>query len=507
MSASSHLHHVQQPPIRLGRYYSPVTLQEAIEAMAEHKARARPVAGGTDLLVELDRGVGDGADVLVDLTRIPGLDSIEESEGRINLGPLVTHAAVAASPVCVERALPLAQACIEVGSPQLRNRATVVGNLVTASPANDTISSLLAMEADVTVASVRGRRDVPLVEFITGFRSTLLAPDELVVGVSFPALGGHRRGVFVKLGNRRAQAISVCHLAVVIEASGTSLTSMRVALGSVAPTVVLVGGLDEVEGSRLDAATIDRVVERVEATATPIGDVRASADYRSATIGVMARRALQTLADGDEASSWPANAPRLDTNRLSDAGTTVSLEGTGSFERTGSFEGTVSSASPVSLARGAAVTATVNGASVTAAATGTTLLEWLRDDLGLTGTKEGCAEGECGACTVHLDGKAVMSCLVPAGRAEGADVVTVEGLGSAGALHPVQQSFIDCAAVQCGFCTPGLLMSSALLLAEHPEPTAEQVAAGLAGNLCRCTGYYSIHQAVQAAAASTEAQP
>lgn len=131
---------------------------------------------------------------------------------------------------------------------------------------------------------------------------------------------------------------------------------------------------------------------------------------------------------------------------------------------------------------------------------GTTLLEVLRDELALTGTKYGCGEGECGACSVLLDGKVVNSCLVLALECEGSEIMTVESLRANGRLHPIQQAFVDQGAIQCGFCTPGMVMAAYALLQETPNPTEAQVGRGLEGNLCRCTGYRKIMDAVLAAA-------
>ena len=129
-----------------------------------------------------------------------------------------------------------------------------------------------------------------------------------------------------------------------------------------------------------------------------------------------------------------------------------------------------------------------------------TLLEVLRDALGLTGTKEGCGEGNCGVCTVLIDGKAVRSCLMLALQAEGRDILTIEGLKlENGSLHPLQQAFIDYFAVQCGFCTPGMILTAKALLDENPDASEQEVKEALCGNLCRCTGYVKITEAVLAA--------
>ncbi len=467
-------------------YINAATVDEVLTILAERRERARIVAGATDLLLEMERGARKGVDTLIDVTRIPGLDRIAaDAEGMVHLGPLVTHNAVAASPLLRKAALPLARASWEVGSPQIRNRGTIAGNLVTASPANDTITPLVALDALLTLRSKRGERHLALREFYTGVRRTTLEPDEMVVDIAFRALAGGERGAFVKLALRRAQAISLVNAAVILDLDGLQVTGARIALGAVAPTIVRAQAAEEMlAGRMLDEHTIEVAAELAVAAARAISDVRGSASYRTAMVRSTVRRALAAIRERREAEGFPDHPILL-------AG------GSGAQAPAGAPGGRKihSGETPITLR--------VNGVERTAAGgQHKSLLRFLREELALPGSKEGCAEGECGACTVYLDGQAVMSCLVPAARADGAEVVTVEGLAGEGALHPVQQAFMEEGAVQCGYCTPGFLMSGAKLLEERPTPSQDEIRQAITGNLCRCTGYYKIISAIDRAAAA-----
>jgi xanthine dehydrogenase iron-sulfur cluster and FAD-binding subunit A len=464
-------------------YYSPVSLDETLRLLAEHGPEARLIAGGTDLLVEMRNGIRQ-APTLIDTTRL-GADRIWLDDGGwVHLGPAVTHNQVVASASLAERAFPLAQACWQIGSPQLRNRATVVGNLVTASPANDTITALWALDARLTLENVHGKRTLSFADFYQGVRRTAAAPDEMVTDVAFPALRPDQRGVFVKLGLRRTHAIALVTAAAVLTFDEDRVSQARITLGSVAPTIIRVPEAEGLlVGRPLDPQLAAEAAELAARTAVPIDDVRASAHYRREIVAVLVRRALTALSDNSERASFPSAPPML-----WGGGDGRSPHASGPMIR--HQEG---DANPIDF--------TVNGEKVRVQeAASKTLLEMLRDDLGLTGAKEGCGEGECGACTVWMDDMAVLACLVPAPRAHGARIVTVEGLSTDEILHPVQQAFLDTGAVQCGFCTPGFVMSGANLLEEVAHPTREQIVIGLSGNLCRCTGYYKIIQAIEEAA-------
>ena len=444
--------------------------------LREYGSAARIVSGGTDVLVELSRGVKP-TQTLIDVTALRELKYVREDGDRIAIGGLATHNDVLASEACARHALPLVQACVEVGAPQIRTRATIAGNLVTASPANDTIVPLIAMGGEIVLASVDGERVVDIAEFFTGFRQTLMRPDELLREIRVRPLADDERGMFLKLGLRRAQAISVISVAVVVAFDANVVSEARIALGCLAPTIVRAKNAEAaLAGKSLNAQTIAAAAEAVLADVSPIGDVRGSAEYRRLAVSALLERGLQRIADDSCADGVPDRHILLDTGE--EAALSVK-----------EFDGTI-----VSMVNGKRAEMRDAGRK--------TLLNALRENEGLTGSKEGCAEGECGACTVWLDGQAVMSCLVPAAQAHGRNLVTIEGLAASHngkPLHPLQQAYIERGAVQCGFCIPGMLMAGAKLLQECEAPTLEQHQTAISGNICRCTGYRKILDAMEQA--------
>ncbi len=473
-------------------YINANSIEQVTQILAEKGPAARIVAGGTDLILELERGARTGIETVIDISRIAGLDDISlDEDGVIHLGALVTHNHCAASKLIREKAYPLARAAWEVGAPQIRNRGTVAGNLITASPANDTITPLMALDATVTLQSVRGMRQVKLRDFYAGVRKTVIQPDEMLVEISFKGLDANQKGTFVKVALRRTQAISVVNLAIVLTLNANTVKQAAITLGAVAPTIIHAAEAEAyLEGKQLSDEVIARAAELARDTAKPINDIRASADYRREMVRVFTMRGLKSLRNGQEQAGMPENPVTLMGNQPT---------GENGF-----------SSKP--FVHGSTIQTKINGKEYTfTSGFEKTLLRLLREDAGLIGTKEGCAEGECGACTVFLDGMAVMACMVPAPRAAGAEIATVEGLalppdpsptGRGERLHPVQEAFIQDGAVQCGYCAPGFLMSAAKLLEERPQPTRNEIEQAITGNLCRCTGYYKIVQAIEDASQS-----
>jgi len=459
------------------------SIDEAVTALAETGEKGRIIAGGTDLILEIKRGTRKNVSTIIDITKVPGLEEIwEDEKGIIHIGPLVTHNHVIASPLIREKAFCLLQACWEIGSPQIRNRGTVVGNLVTASPANDAISPLMALDAKVVLKSVRGERIVPLEDFYLGVRKTVMEADEIITDVFFDAPGPAQHSYFVKTALRKAQAISVINISVLVTLDNGITKDAQITLGATAPTIIHAEEAEKyLVGKDLTDEIIAKTVELTVKAASPISDLRGSADYRSYMVGVIAKRALTAIREGVDKEKIPGHP--------------VLLMGTGIHTK-GLKEPW----------NGEEIHTWINDREYHfKTGFNKTLLHLIRDEAGLLGTKEGCDEGECGACTVFLDGRAVMSCLVPAERAHGSEIITIEGLRSEDQLHPMQEAFIEHGAIQCGFCTPGFIMSAAKLLEERRTPSQEEIRLAISGNLCRCTGYYKIIEAIEHASQTVQA--
>lgn len=461
-------------------YIATTSVIETLESLDHYQSNARLIAGATDLMLEFERGIRNDVSTIIDISRIPDQNNIYiDADRNIHLGFLVTHNQCIASKLLHENAYPLVQACWEVGSPQIRNRGTISGNLVTASPANDTISPLMAMGAQLILQSLHGKRVVPLQDFYLGVRKTVMQPDEMLTEIVFPAIGESQTGYFIKFALRKAQAISLLNIAILLSFNGGEVVDSKITLGAVAPVIVHATEAENfLIGKKLDEETINQAGQLAKLSAKPISDIRSSAAYRKTMVKVLTKRALHAIKNSDSLPRLPSNPVILATHHES-----VPAD---KFEYT-----------PAECE----ITTRINGQEYTFhSGYEKSLLRFLREDAGMIGTKEGCAEGECGACTVFLDGKAVMACLVPAGRAHNAEIVTIEGLPVNGESHVVQQAFVKEGAVQCGYCTPGFVMSAVKLLEEKPSPTQQEIRYAISGNLCRCTGYYKIISAIERAA-------
>jgi carbon-monoxide dehydrogenase medium subunit len=340
------------------------------------------------------------------------------------------------------------------------------------------------LEATVVLRSTRGERILSFPEFYRGVRQVDMAADEMLTEVRVPLMGPDERGAFLKLGLRRAMAISVVNAAVVLAWDGDRVARARIALGSVAPTIVRATEAEKVlRGQVLTLERIEQAADLAAEAVRPIDDIRSQAAYRRQMVRVLVGRGLTRLSGPEEQVGFPGEPPML-------------------WGRTGGCFPHVAGRTIRHTAHGdEPIECNVNGKNhVVRGANHKTLLRMLRDDLSLTGTKEGCGEGECGACTVWMDGIAVLACLTPAPRAHGSSITTIEGLAQGDQLHPVQRAFVDEGAVQCGYCTPGFIMSGAKLLEEHPQPDRDQILEAISGNLCRCTGYHKIVRAIERAA-------
>ena len=461
------------------KYHVVNSISDALEMIAQNPATSRIIAGGTDLMLEIERNQRPNIHELIDISRIAGLDEIAVDENnQVHIGPMVTHNGCLRSEVIQKYVACIYQACSQIGSPQIRNRGTLAGNLITASPANDSISALLVLDAKVELTSKNGKRIVDLNKFFTGVRRTVMSENEFLTDITFTLPDEKKKTTFIKNALRKAQAISLVNVSVAFRLENGKMSQARVALGSVAPTVIRVAEVEEfLEGKEPSEEVFTKAGKLAAKNCAPISDIRSSDKYRKEMVAVHVKRALWQAVNTKNSEFSPvilwgkevrANKP-LSENSFS-----------------------LSSLDPIKT--------TINGKGYQLSnAFHKNLMDLIRENALLTGTKEGCGEGECGACTVYMDGISVLACLIPAPRAQNSVITTIEGIQSGSELHKVQQSFIDEGAVQCGYCTPGFVMSAVKLLEEKPKPTRQEITVGISGNLCRCTGYYKIISAIEKA--------
>ena len=466
------------------QYYTVNSIDDALDILDSEREEARIIAGGTDLVLEIKNGKHPSVKTLIDITRIKDQDRVWIDDGNVNIGPLLTHNQCLVSDELLKFGFPLVRAAYSVGAPQIKNIGTVIGNLVTASPANDTITPLIALNAEITIRSRIKEYTVKLVDFYTGVRKTIMASNEMVVGIRFPKMKPNQKGAFIKYLLRETHAISVANVCAILTLDGLNIQEAIVTLGAVAPTIIHSKKTETyLTGKKLSSENIEQSAELAKQDAMPIGDIRSSEKYRSHLIPILLKKALNSIQD----DSW----------------------NTFEFPPILLWGNKTKFITPVEKSikhdKNTPIEITVNGINKTIYKNqNETLLTMIRDSVKLTGTKEGCGEGECGSCTLHLNGLPVLSCLVPAPKAHNCEITTIEGLATDNKLHPVQEAFIEAGAVQCGYCTPGFIMSAVKLLEEKPHPTEMDIKQGLSGNICRCTGYYSIIEAVEKASRKIE---
>lgn len=275
-------------------YLFPMSVGEALQMLAEHRGRARIIAGGTDLVLQCQAGKVD-ADVVVDITRIPGLDAIEERDDYIHIGAQVTHGRVAASPLIRERARILALACATVGGPQIRNTGTLVGNVVNALPAADGAVALFALDAEVEAADLNGRRWLPIRELYRNVGVCLVDPRaEMITGLRFRPLQAHHRCSFQRVAPRRALSLPILNVAAVLSVVDGRFQDVRIAMGPVASLPFRAAGA---EAALLGQVVTDDVIAQAAALAMQAAQprdsvLRGSRVYRKALVQSLVRRAL-----------------------------------------------------------------------------------------------------------------------------------------------------------------------------------------------------------------------
>jgi len=478
---------MKPPPFDHARAES---VEDAVLLLARHRGDAKLLAGGQSLVPMLNFRLVQPS-LLVDVNHIPGLSGIDEGDGSVTFGALVRHRQIEVSETVRDRFPVLRAAVRHVAHLAIRNRGTLGGSLAHADPAAELPMIALLLDATLEISGPEGSRRLAAHGFFRSALATALGDAEMLVRVELPFLPAGTGWGFEEVARRAGDfALAAAAATLTLGADG-NVAEARIAVMGAHDTPLRVPAAEALlAGEPASRDAMDTAARVARNAVEPYDDLHASADLRRHLVEVLSRRALESAARHAREGTRREGPGRKDAVRESD-------RARGGRERIGGAgraEGRRPSTNRTIRLR-------VNGMPFERKVEPRRLLaDFLREDLGLTGTHVGCEHGVCGACTVLLDGDSARSCLTLAVQADGAQVETVEGLGTIDTLHPLQRAFREHHALQCGFCTPGMLMTAIDLLRKHPSPSETEIRDGLSGNLCRCTGYEHIVRAVRAAA-------
>ncbi len=443
-------------------YLEPGSLEEAISMLSEYGDRAQLLAGGTYLLVQM-KMERTASEYLINVGKLPELEGVSFQNGRLSVGALTKIRALRNTSEVQADYTALAEACAAFGSTQIQLMGTIGGNLCNGSPASDTVPALVAFGAELALAGPDGERMIPVEEFLVGPGKVALKEGELLVSVRLPPPPpapppngeGSVGSAFIKI-SRVAADLAKASVAAVLVRDDDHIVDCRLAFGSVSPTVLRPRKAEELLiGKPFSAELALEAGKMASQEITPIDDVRSTAWYRREVVKAITHDVLQMAWEragrGDKETRKRGNE---ETRREEILNTHHAIRNT-------EHE----------------IQLTVNGVRrQLRVKPNELLLNVLRERLELTGSKYGCGVGECGACTVQLNGEPALACLVLAIAADGSEVLTVEGLqGADGSLDPLQEAFIEHNGFQCGYCTPGMLMMTKKLRRDSPSPTEGEI--------------------------------
>ena len=469
--------------------YEARSVDHAIRLLQEHP-QAQIIAGGSDVLVQMREGKRAGAE----LVSIYGLDELRgvsmEEDGTIRIGPLTSFSHITRDPLIRKYIGVLGEAVDMVGGPQIRNIGTIGGNTCNGVTSADSASTLFAWDAVIELTGPEGVRRIPIRDFYIRAGKVDLRPAEIQTGIlirreSYEGYQGH----YIKYAMRNAMDIATlgCSVNVKLSDDRKTFTDIRIAYGVAGPVPMRAVHAEAAgKGLPVTEDSIEKISSTVLEDVTPRDSWRASKAFREHISKVLCKRALEEAVKRAESGA----AQETEQEEKADV-------------RDGNIRGCADDSGDNSIQTGNSryklIRCRINGVDREAVVdVRASLTDMLRNDYSLTSVKKGCEVGECGACNVIIDGECYNSCIYLAAWADGKEIRTLEGLmGPNGELSDIQQAFIDEAAVQCGFCTPGVIMSAVEILESGKEYTRDELRKLLSGHLCRCTGYENILNAVE----------